>query len=185
MDKRTGTPANDGTPSEFIENRVIPGVHSILHWVNKKNPLGPKPADPTTDPQYLRWEIPIQKWVGSNPSNLNVQVPVTIPTVVQPNATTVINKGFKVTITSPNQLTRYVPSSKIDITLTTDSAYPIVRVEFYINGQYINTLSREPFSISFVAKELPLPQKYNNIRAVVYNSQGEKAETVAAFVVNY
>ena len=37
-------------------------VHSILHWVNKDNPRGEKPLNPYSDPQYIYWEYPIQKW---------------------------------------------------------------------------------------------------------------------------
>ncbi|OHA17142.1 MAG: hypothetical protein A3B08_00775 [Candidatus Taylorbacteria bacterium RIFCSPLOWO2_01_FULL_43_44] len=183
IDKRTGAPADSLTPTEYIEERVIPSVHSILYWVDKKNPLGPKPQNPESDPQYLLWEIPVQKWLQNNPQNSSVQIPITTPTpeIIQP----IIKKTFKVTITSPNQLTKYTPTSKIDVQFKAESSYPVIRAEFYVNGQYIDTVVKEPFTISFIPKDLPLPQKYNNVRVIVYNSMGEKAETVGSFVVNY
>ncbi|MGE5540845.1 MAG: transglycosylase domain-containing protein [Bacillota bacterium] len=38
------------------------GVHDILYWVNKDNPLGPPPPNPGNDPQFSRWEYPVQAW---------------------------------------------------------------------------------------------------------------------------
>lgn len=39
---------------------VSPGIHSVLHFIDKKNPLGPAPSDPSKDPQYLNWENAVQ-----------------------------------------------------------------------------------------------------------------------------
>ena len=38
------------------------GVHCILHYVDKNNPLGPIPQNPYKDPQYWNWESAVQKW---------------------------------------------------------------------------------------------------------------------------
>ena len=40
------------------------GVHEILHWVNPSDPLGPVPNNPASDPQYILWEEPVQKWLS-------------------------------------------------------------------------------------------------------------------------
>lgn len=41
-------------------------IHSILHYVDKNNPLGPLPINPANDPQYLLWEFPVQNWAHQN-----------------------------------------------------------------------------------------------------------------------
>jgi len=38
-------------------------THTILFYVNKNNPLGPQPQDPTTDPQYFPWQAGINNWI--------------------------------------------------------------------------------------------------------------------------
>ncbi len=38
-------------------------THSILYYINKDNPLGPPPQNPTDDAQYLFWEIGIKNWL--------------------------------------------------------------------------------------------------------------------------
>ena len=40
------------------------GIHNILFYVDKKNPLGPIPEDPFLDPQYSLWEEGVRKWLG-------------------------------------------------------------------------------------------------------------------------
>lgn len=37
-------------------------IHSILHFVNKHDPLGPYPTNPANDPQYQNWEYAVQRW---------------------------------------------------------------------------------------------------------------------------
>jgi membrane peptidoglycan carboxypeptidase len=41
-------------------------VHSILYFVNKRDILGPAPSNPSDDPQFEHWEIPIQNWWSKN-----------------------------------------------------------------------------------------------------------------------
>jgi len=40
------------------------GVHNILFYVDRKNPLGPIPENPSQDPQYILWEQGLRKWLG-------------------------------------------------------------------------------------------------------------------------
>ncbi len=55
--------ATEFTPKEFIEEKVLTQIHSILYWVKKDDPLGPAPENPESDPQFLLWERPIRDWV--------------------------------------------------------------------------------------------------------------------------
>lgn len=41
---------------------LIGGIHSILHYVDRANPLGPYPSNPGRDGQYSNWEYSVQKW---------------------------------------------------------------------------------------------------------------------------
>lgn len=59
-------------------------VHEILHWVQKRDPLGPYPINPESDPQYLHWEYPVQVWLARNPTvcgsmPINPMLPAEIP----------------------------------------------------------------------------------------------------------
>ncbi len=41
-------------------------THSLLYWVNKNNPKGQQPIDPSLDPQYKYWEYSVAKWANKN-----------------------------------------------------------------------------------------------------------------------
>lgn len=45
---------------------AIGGVHSILKWVNKDDPRGPAPENPSADPQFDHWEYGVRKWAEAN-----------------------------------------------------------------------------------------------------------------------
>jgi 1A family penicillin-binding protein len=38
------------------------GIHTILYYLNKDNPLGPPPLNPSDDPQFKNWENAVQRW---------------------------------------------------------------------------------------------------------------------------
>lgn len=40
--------------------------HSILHYIDRDDPLGPPPENPQYDPQYENWEDAIQSWFKEN-----------------------------------------------------------------------------------------------------------------------
>lgn len=62
---------------------TIPGsdnkIHEILYWVDKNDPTGAQPSDPTNDPQYVRWELPVQQWLTAHTVNGTLQTPVITP----------------------------------------------------------------------------------------------------------
>ena len=63
IDKMTNKIATSSTPPEYVEQRTYAPAHSILHYVNKDDPAGPAPENPSDDPQYQIWEDAIQTWV--------------------------------------------------------------------------------------------------------------------------
>lgn len=52
---------DDDAPKIDIST-IYGNVHSILHYVNKNDPLGPYPTNPANDDQYDNWEYGVQKW---------------------------------------------------------------------------------------------------------------------------
>ncbi len=47
----------------------ISGGHDILYWVNKDNPLAPA-TNPSSDPQFARWEFSIGAWASPQPAQV-------------------------------------------------------------------------------------------------------------------
>ena len=42
------------------------GIHSILKYVNKDEPRGDEPRNPSSDPQFDLWETGVRNWAIAN-----------------------------------------------------------------------------------------------------------------------
>jgi membrane peptidoglycan carboxypeptidase len=62
----TTPPAKPILAGNYLANNQ---VHTILYYVNKDDPTGPAPTDPTTDPQFYRWETGVVNWARQNIPN--------------------------------------------------------------------------------------------------------------------
>jgi 1A family penicillin-binding protein len=82
---RGGWQPNGSNVDGNDQNNVFSGgVHTILYWVNRSDPLGPPPSYPASDPQYTYWEYPVQLWLhgesggtgssSSTPNNIPVDL---------------------------------------------------------------------------------------------------------------
>ncbi|MDP1629640.1 MAG: hypothetical protein Q8L57_03405, partial [bacterium] len=67
INKTTGELAGPETPEDQIEEKKFLEIHSILFYLSKDDPLGPKPTD--FDPQFKNWEEAVLKWVKSLPDS--------------------------------------------------------------------------------------------------------------------
>lgn len=54
------------TEKKILKGEVdLSNPHSILYYIDKKNPLGPMPENPELDPQFKNWEKGIKEWLKS------------------------------------------------------------------------------------------------------------------------
>lgn len=51
-----------------ISGVTLPQIHSILYYVDKSDPLGPIPQNPSDDPQFINWETAVMDWLRQNPT---------------------------------------------------------------------------------------------------------------------
>ncbi len=57
--------ASNPSPDENVQldiNSLTANIHNILHFVDRNNPRGPYPQNPSNDPQYRNWEWAVQQW---------------------------------------------------------------------------------------------------------------------------
>jgi 1A family penicillin-binding protein len=70
-----------------LSNGTI-GIHELLYWVQKNNPLAGPPANPAADPQYAYWEYPVQQWLagaGAATASTTASPPTTTTTTAGTN----------------------------------------------------------------------------------------------------
>lgn len=168
VSRKVATPA---TPPELQEEVPIPSVHSILHWVDKTNPRGPIPQDPTKDSQYESWEYGVRKWFvewqKSNPGF--VETTNMVMPIGSDDIHTAANSP-KVTISSPLPDATFNSHGRININLTISNVYAIKKTELYINDRYISSTEQNPQTVSFVPQDIGVQQGVNIVKVVVYDS---------------
>jgi len=68
IDKASQKLATELTPISFVEEKTFQNYYSILNYVDKDDPQGPMPSNPSLDPQYNRWQEGIAEWLNKNPN---------------------------------------------------------------------------------------------------------------------
>jgi len=66
IDKRTGKVADENTPPDQIEEKIVNEMHNILYYVRKEDPQGPPPINPGSDPQFDNWEKGLTEWLSAH-----------------------------------------------------------------------------------------------------------------------
>ena len=111
-------------------------IHSILYYVDKKNPLGPAPEDPSRDPQFINWETGVLAWAAQN-----------IPDFAS------YNQQFSATNTpafvwgSPPKVEIKIPvagsfvAGRVEVVANVASPGTIAQVNIYWNGIQLNGFS--------------------------------------------
>jgi 1A family penicillin-binding protein len=147
VNRLTGNLASSSTPPQLIEERTFIQGNSILHFVNKDDPRGPIPEDPSVDPQYAIWEAAIQDWIrrkqeadpefsvsfGDVPTTVDTEYSIElIPTL------TVVYPIHGMTITEDTGV-------YTDIRTTAPRGVAVVR--YYIDEQLIGVETEHPFNL--------------------------------------
>ena len=173
------------TPPETQKEIVYDNVHSILQWLNKDDPRGPVPLDPTKDSQYQYWEYGVrqwfQEWQKSHPE-FKETTSTTIPTAVDDVHTP--EKAPHVSIVSPEANTTVDPNNTMHIQLKSAGAYTPKKSELYINNKYILTNESDPLNISFVPADISDLSATNTITIILYDTAYNKGQASLSFGLN-
>lgn len=169
IDKISGKLATEYTPTIYRETKTYADYHDILFYVDKDNPTGAVPSDPTKDPMFTPWEAAVQSWLtrkeaetgisveaGSAPTEYDdVHVPANFPSI---------------SIESPSK-NETLASRDITIAANASAARGVARVEFYIDGYYLGDDSRAPYEINTTVPNT-VERGYHTLKAIAYDDVG-------------
>jgi len=107
---------------EYVAKKQL---HSILYYVDKRDPQGPYPANSESDPQFDNWEAPVLAWGRAN-----------IPNFSEFNQGAAVFDGdaqpkIEIKITSPNP-GEFI-STKFPLRFAVSSEEELQYVEIYLN----------------------------------------------------
>ena len=180
IDTISGKNATEFTPKETTKELFGGGVHSILYWINKSDPRGPKPQNPTDDPQFIRWEYGVNQWVKQNGINIPEN-----PTL--PNGSDTVHTGvspLSLTILNPDTKISYPVDQKISILVQGQGPYPLTKVVVYLNDILIGESTNTPFSVSFIPNDISSVEGKNELRIVGYDSAYNMTEVKQSLLID-
>lgn len=166
IDTVSGKLATEFTPPETRKEIAVQSVHDILYWVNKNDPLGPPPVNPSDDPQFERWEAPVRTWALQN--GYLDQTPTVIPTAIdnihtQNNTTAVSMQGI-------DSAKTYGLNDTVAIIINSSGAYPVTKASLYINDVFAVSLDHAPFIFRFSPKDIGGIREINTVRVSTQDS---------------
>ncbi len=140
VDTVSGKLATDLTPPESRRDIAFGAPHDPLHWIDRGDPAGPPPTDPSRDPQYLNWETAFRRWLAA--SGFRPQDPATIPTtyddVHTPDRRPRLTVGKKATT-----------ADAIVLEVLIEAAYDLREVTLFDGSRVLESRSHPPRALEF------------------------------------
>ena len=181
IDSLSGKLATQYTPPETEEELVVTSVHSILYWINKENPIGEAPLDPTVDNQFERWEIIVQEWWGKNKHTFSLVAEEDIPTEVDDIHTPETQPV--VVIKEPNGDKIYNQNQQITLVIDSTSHYPLKKIDVFVNNIYLGSVKNSPFTFSFTPSDVNNLQNTNELKVIARDSVFNSTQATVQFIV--
>jgi 1A family penicillin-binding protein len=140
IDTQSGKLATEFTPERFRETKSCGEFHTILTYVNKDDPRGAVPTDPTNDAYYQPWEDAVQAWISKHNASLKPDETALITCGDIPTEyDDVHTEGAapEIHINTPND--RASVGRTFAVELNSEVRGTFSRVEYAIDGAYIAT----------------------------------------------
>ncbi len=162
--------ATEFTPPQLVQEKVVREIRSILHWVDKDNPNGPVPQKPEDDAQYPYWQYGVKKWAEENKYTDETTSVIPTKTDRMHQASNIPQGKF----TSPTEGIVYDSTQNLILTSSINSTYPIQKIDYYLNGVFVGSSDRSPFSISFIPQEIESIGAKNILQGIAVDALGLK-----------
>lgn len=179
IDTVTGLRATENTPLEARIEKIITNVQDILYWVDKKNPRGPAPNNPYSDPQFGLWNSAVQNWWIGNASKYNAVTLSDIPEGYETLHSEDTTKG----LTLSGLPETMAQSETATLSITTKGEYPIKSVDIFIDNSFTATLAAAPFRYVFTPKDSAITPGKHVVKIVATNSVYSKGTIEKEIVI--
>ena len=179
IDRFSGKKATEYTPPEAQQEKVVGSVHSILYFVNRNDPRGPAPSDPSTDSQFRLWEYAVREWATSQ--HLTDESEAVIPSAYD-DIHVPANKP-RISITGIANGATYQKNSRVTVSASGAGTFPMSRFDFYMNGVFLGSVKKAPFMFSFTPGDIDGLRTQNELEVIGYDSVLNKSETSVPFTV--
>ncbi len=177
---QTNKPMLNGQSVFFptINGTTYPQIHSILHWVNKDNPLEPVPNNPERDPQYLNWESSIINWAKYNISDFYRYNKPILGNIDFEEAT----KADSLSIQFKNPRSGSYVANPFLVQVDINSLTSLSELELYFNNKPLQKLNISGNTYSYIYYLNQPLSSQNSIELRVTNQEGiQKRKSLIVF----
>ncbi|HET8575318.1 MAG TPA: penicillin-binding protein [Candidatus Paceibacterota bacterium] len=167
-------PGNSADSTNPFATQDYSNVHSILYWVDKNDPRGPIPSDPSSDPQFRLWEPTVRAWAAQQSGQ-------------DSSASSSGNSeqgNFKVKINQPNDGDSFDPDETINVQMGGKDKNQLQKIDVYVNDFYVNSASEAPFEVSFQPSDLSNIQGENTLKVISHSKNDDISINSVKFEVN-
>lgn len=174
LDKFSGNLATDVTPASAIEEKSFPRLHDTLFYINKDDPRGPEPVNPSGDEQFANWEQAVFDWAKEN--NISFPNPPS-----DFDATHKTQDKIGVIITSP-QTNAQINNNSFTVNTTISAPRGVKKVEYYLANKLMGTAVG---AMSNFVVQVPsdVPSGFYTLKVVAYDDLENVG--VAEVPINY
>lgn len=168
VDKVSGKLATSSTPEELIQQKEFYKAHSILWYVNKNNPRGDYPENPSSDPMFEKWEEGVNNWIKSKGGKYSA--PQEKDDLHTPEKQPEINL-----------LSEEGGETQIEFEIKIEAPLEIKKVEVFYNNEKIATkkTSKEKHLFSFNVGELGEKEEYQFSIKVTDRARNQTQKKIA------
>ncbi|MFC1638680.1 transglycosylase domain-containing protein [Patescibacteria group bacterium] len=164
IDSVTGKLATEYTPEELIEERGFGVPHSILYFVDREDPRGPEPADPSQDPMFEQWEAAVSGWAKEQEIEIE-EVPTEFDDVHLPENVPTVR------VRRPKNGTR-IDSRIMDVDVEVFAKLGVGRVEFALNGDKFDELQGATSGTVFIPNRFS--KGFHTMQVTGYDTVGNR-----------
>jgi len=165
IDKASGKLATPLTPESYIEKKKFSQDHSILYYVDKNNPTGPKPEHPENDPMFKSWEEGIQRWLDKKAEEDGSDLVREEPPTEFDDLHVPENQPSISLISPKNNAT--LDSFPVHFEVSASAPRGISRIEFEINGHNVGTVRSYPYILD--VNSLDVDNGYQTLKVTAYD----------------
>jgi len=132
--------ASDACPDSLVEKKNFSDIHDILYHVNKDDPRGDSPKDPSNDSQFKNWEKGVLDWAKKNGGKKDNSNPAPTDECTKDQFSKL---KPDISIAVDNN------SGSLSISADIDSPFGIDKVTFSVDGDEIASMDSKPYRTSY------------------------------------
>lgn len=166
IDTVSGKRATEFTPLSKRAEKQFANYHTILHYVDPSDPLGPVPEESKRDAQYASWEAGVQQWITKRQEETGINVSLEEPPTEDDDVHIPANFPT-VEITSPGGNTR-LDSRTLSVSVNASAPRGISRVEFYLDSYFLSVDTSFPYAFDGVIPNT-IARGFHTIKAIAYD----------------